>query len=237
MRPGSWTWRGVPAGGEWRAVVLRVVLLAVPASALAWRPISDPAPDRWGHADIELAVAYLSEGRLESAIDAMDDARALDGGAADRAEALLAEGPVHDRLGQLVADRLGIARSVVAASDVDRARWLRQLPGTRAQGRRLLEGRLRSAPDDPAAWREWGAWWLGESADPDARPRARSALARACRSPAPDPSAAVLIALLDSDPRPLAAATSPQPDRRRERARRARAIVAPRRRPEGEPGS
>ena len=110
--------RGGRARGRWGSAAAMVLLLAAPAGALAWRPMADPTPDRWGHAEIELALAYLAEGRLESAIDALDDARALDEGPAGRVAELLAGGPVRDRLVALARDRAGIVR----ATDLDRAR-------------------------------------------------------------------------------------------------------------------
>src|SRR4051794_24849069 len=76
----------------------------------------------------------------------------------------------------------------------------RQPPEGRAEARRLREAILRARPDDRAALRELGGWWLGEVRDPDARRHAASALRRAAAGPSPDPSAAVLLALLTSDP-------------------------------------
>jgi hypothetical protein len=216
------------ARGSLRAVALRVLLLAVPALVLAWRPLPDPTPDRWGHAEIELALAYLASGRLDPAIDALDDARALGPGPAGRIAALLAEGPVHDRVAALVRDRLAASRRAGDTPALDRARWLRQLPEARAESRRVLESLLRSHPDDPATLREWGAWWLGEPDGPDARRRASAAFARAERTPPGDASSALLLALLNSDPRPLASRPLPPAGRLRQRARLARAIVTPR---------
>ncbi len=210
------------ARGRWRSAAARVVLLAAPAAWLAWRPIPDPAPDRWGHAEIELALAYLADGRLESAIDALDDARALGEGPAARAAELLAAGGVHDRLAGLAADR----SETTPAAEVDRARWLRQLPETRAEARRILEAILVARPADPAALREWGAWWLGEPDDPAARRRAIEALGRAGGPAGNDPSAAVLLALLGADPGPLDRLRDGVPDRSRGRVRLARAILA-----------
>ncbi len=224
------------AGGRWRSAAVRLLLLAAPAAVLAWRPMPDPTPDRWGHAEIELALAYLAEGRLDSAGDALDDARALGEGPAGRVAVLLAEGPVLDRLRALVSDRLALAGGLIRATDLDRARWLRQLPESRAEARRLIESALLARPDDPAAWRERGAWCLGERDDPAARARARDALIRALGSPPGDASAAVLLALLDSDPSPLGP-SSPRPDRSAGRSRLARAITSPRlRRDPSRPG-
>jgi 4-amino-4-deoxy-L-arabinose transferase-like glycosyltransferase len=215
--------------GRWRSAAARVLLLAATAVWLAWRPMADPAPDRWGHSEIELALAYLADGRLESAIDALDDARALGEGPTARAAELLAEGGVHDRLAALAADR----SETYPAADLDRARWLRQLPETRGEARWMLEATLRSHPGDPIALREWGAWWLGEPGDPEARRRALDALANA----GGDPSAAVLLALLGADPGPLERLRGGVPDRSRGRIRLARAILTHRPRRRDRPGS
>jgi hypothetical protein len=215
------------AAQQWRATAWRVGLLAVPAVVLAWRPLTDPTPARWGHAQIELALANLAEGRLEPAIDALDDARALDADTAAHVARLLDAGVVHDRLASLVLLRLDRSRPLPLgpASDLDRARWFRQLPETRLRSRHLLEARLRSASDDPATRREWGAWWLGATSDPDARHRAAAEFARATRGPSGDLSAAVLLALLTCNSRPLAAWTLPPSDRHGPRLRLARAIL------------
>jgi 4-amino-4-deoxy-L-arabinose transferase-like glycosyltransferase len=212
---------------EWKGVALRVVLLAIPALLVAWRPMADPTPDRWGHAEIELALANLAVGKLEPAIDALDDARALGGGTADRVATLLAEGLVHDRLAALVMLRLSLGADV---AELDRARWFRQLPETRAEGRRRLEELLQSRGDDPAIRRELGAWWLGEPDSPDAREQARAALMQACRYKDADVSASVLLALLGSDPDLLIGLTLRPGDRSLERVRLAREILSSRKR-------
>jgi hypothetical protein len=217
------------AARQWWATAWRIGLLAVPAAALAWRPLTDPTPARWGHAQIELALANLAEGRLEPAIDALDDARALGADTAARVADLIDAGVVHDRLASLVVLRLDRPRSLAPATDLQRARWFRQLPETRSRSRRLLEARLRSAPDDPAARREYGAWWLGATADPEARRRAAAEFARATG----DLSAAVLLALLTRDPHPLAAWTVLPNDRHAPRLRLARAILGRRSRRRG----
>ncbi len=212
---------------EWRGVAWRVLVLALPAAAVAWRPMPDPTPDRWGHAQIVLALAYLAEGSLEPAIDALDDGRALGQGPADRIATLLEAGPVHDRLASLVQNRMNpAARGSRGATELDRARWLRQFPETRAESRRVLETLLRSHPGNPVICREWGAWWLGQTGDPDARRQAGDAFALATRASTVDTSAAVLRALLDADPRPLAGVSPSPADRSRARVRLARAIVA-----------
>ncbi len=67
------------AAREWRGLTTRWLLLAVPAAAVAWRPMADPSPDRWGNAEIGLAIAFAQAGQLEPTIDALDDARAMIG--------------------------------------------------------------------------------------------------------------------------------------------------------------
>ena len=97
-------------GRRWGALIVRVVLVGAPVAALAWRPLADPVPDRWGHAEIVLAVAELGESHLEPAIDALDDARAFNPGAAGRVGEITASGPIHDRLAELVRSRIDLNR-------------------------------------------------------------------------------------------------------------------------------
>ena len=208
-----------------KGMIWRVSLLALPCLALALSPLPDPTPERWSHGEIEIALAYLAEGRVESAINAFDDARALGAGPAHRVTQLLANGPVHDRLATLVRMRSDFSREDRGGSPLERARWLRQFPETRDEARRELEGLLATSPRNPAVFREWGAWWLGEVDDAEAPRRAQTALAEACRTPAGDSSAAILLALLTSDPAPLDR-SAPLPTRgRQERLDLARAIV------------
>jgi hypothetical protein len=212
---------------QWKSLAMRVAFLAVPAGALAWRPLADPAPRRWNHAQINLALAYAGEGRLEEAIDALDDARAMDPALATKVASFLEKGSLHDRVAALVGEAM--KRRPEAGSSVHRARWLRQLPETRSESRRLLEELLRVQPRDPRVRREWGAWWLGQHDNPSARRVAGEHLATAVTGPTGDASAAILLALLTSDPRLLAkpaglAAHSISP-----RLRLAKAILAERR--------
>jgi hypothetical protein len=208
--------------GHWRSVGWRVGLLMAPASALAWWPIADPAPDRWGHGLILLALADLGADRLEPAIDWLDDARALGPGPTDRIRALLAGGPVRDRITVLVRSRVEQAIRAGARPDTHQARWLRQFPEGRAESRRLLDEALRDRPDDPEARRELGAWWLGDPDEPEARRHAAIELTRAARGPAGDPSAAIPLALLLKDPAQL---PGPSPGLDASRLRLARAIL------------
>lgn len=168
-------------GGRWRSLAWRLGLVALPVVALAWRPAGEPAPDRWGHAEIALAVAELGESHLEPAIDALDDARALGPGAAGRVAEITASGPVRDRLAALVRSRLENSRGRDDVPRAGRARWLRQVPEGRAEARRLLEAALAEDPEDRRALRERGAWRLGDAGDPEARREAARDLARAAR--------------------------------------------------------
>jgi hypothetical protein len=204
---------------------LRIALLVTPAAVLAWSPMPDPAPDRWSHAEIELALAYLSEGRLEPAINAFDDARALSPGAARRVEVLLSNGPVHDRLAELVQLRLNAPASDGGVTTLQTVRWFRQLSETRAESRRRLDALLRSQPDDPALLREDGAWWLGESDDPKARERARDAWIHASQTATSDAQAEILLAVLSHDSRFLVGPRNRQFEPYRERLQLARAIL------------
>jgi Dolichyl-phosphate-mannose-protein mannosyltransferase len=207
-----------------RGVCWRIVLLAAPAAMIGLRPSPDPTPDRWSHAEIVLALAYLSEGRIEPAIDAFDDARALGAGPASRVALLMASGPVHDRLASLVQSQTELSRSSRGVSPLEHARWLRQFPETRSASLQELESLIRSQPTSAGALRELGAWQLGEAEDADAVERAKTSLARACRTSAGDPSAAILLALLETDPRWLAVRTATRADDQ-ERSRLAHAIV------------
>jgi hypothetical protein len=176
------------AVGAWSAVAWRVLLLAVPAAAIAWAPTPIAAEDRWGLALRRQFKASLFAGDVDQAIDALDDARALGAGPARHLAAMMAFGPEHDRMTALLAER---SRS---SSDLERARWLRQIPEGRAESRRLLEAMLRADPEDASVLREWGGWWLGAADDRDARHHAAAALGRARG----DFSAAILLALLTS---------------------------------------
>ncbi|SIO65738.1 4-amino-4-deoxy-L-arabinose transferase [Singulisphaera sp. GP187] len=182
-----------------KSLAWRVWLVAVPVAALAWRPLDDPVPDRWGHAEIALAVAELGESHLEPAIDALDDARALSPGAAGRVAEITASGPLHDRLNTLVRSRLTLGSGRINIPHARLARWLRQVPDGRVEARRLLEAALAENPDDRRALRELGALRLSELGDPMARRQAALDLGRAARGPAGDPSAAILLALLRGD--------------------------------------
>lgn len=210
---------------RFRAPGVRLALLGIPAALACWWPLGDPAPDRWGHQEHMLALAYQADGQLDPTIDAFDDAQALGPQPAARVRVLLGPGLVHDRLAELISARRQVAPAPGLAPEVQLARWYRQLPETRAESRRLLDDRLKAAPDDRAARRESGAWWLGE-ANPF---RAQSELALAAAGPSPDPSASILLALLSNDPSRLpqapAGATAPE----RTRLRLARALLAARR--------
>lgn len=218
------TWRRV-AARRWASLAARMLLLAAPAAVLAWRPLPDPAPDRWGHAQIQLAMAYLGAGQLEPAIDALDDARALGPGPALRIRELLAEGPVHDRLATLGAPRPERAGASGREDALRRVRWLRLLPEGRDESRRRLEAARRADPGDRRIDREWGLWWLGEEETPAVRRRAAEGLARAARGPAGDPSAAIALALLTGDRRHLPHPPVSPPAVRPERLRLAVAIL------------
>ena len=104
---------------HWRALLWRAALLMVPAAVLAWRPMTDPVPERWGHMLIGMALADALAGRLEPAIDALDDARAFGAGPAERVEQLLAAGPLHDALGALIASRPKADRQAGLGRDAD----------------------------------------------------------------------------------------------------------------------
>jgi hypothetical protein len=182
---------------RWVAVAWRIGLLALPVAALAWRAIPDPAPDRWGHALIKLAMAELGESHLDPAIDAFDEARALGPGPAFRIGELTASGPVHDRLVSLVRERLGAGEGARNVPRLQKARWLRQLPEGRLEARKLLDAALLDDPGDRRALRESAAWFLGDTDALEARRRAAEQLGSACRAPGGDIEACLLLALLE----------------------------------------
>jgi hypothetical protein len=219
---------------RWRGAALRLLFLATPAAAMAWAPTPVPADDRWGLALRRQFKALLWSGEVDAAIDALDDARALGPRPMRNLAAMMAAGPEHDLMATLLADApVAGDEPPGIASDLRRARWLRQVPEGRAESRHLLEAILRDHPDDPAALREWGAWWLGEVRDPDARARAASALRRAAEGPPGDPSAAILLALLASDRRALDDPALLRADGPRLRVARAILTERPRRPPGG----
>lgn len=184
------------AASRGREVFWRVALLALPAAALAWAPTPVPADDRWGLALRRQFKACLWAGEVDRAVDALDDARALGPVPMAHIALMLAIGPEHDRLEAAV-------ESSRTLPDVARARLLRQVPGGRAESRRILESALRADPADRAARREWGAWWLGEVSGFDVRTKAARELRLAAAGPEGDASAALLLAILTADPRAL----------------------------------
>ncbi|HEX8203371.1 MAG TPA: hypothetical protein VF590_23040 [Isosphaeraceae bacterium] len=127
------SWRRV-ARGRWRSVAAGILLLAAPAGVLAWRPSTDPAPDRWGHAQIQLATADLGAGRLDPAIDALNDARALGPGPSRRVrEIQTMSSPSPGQPGcETIAARVGwwrSARSLFFTTTRQRARNQRKVEG------------------------------------------------------------------------------------------------------------
>lgn len=89
----------------------------------------------------------------------------------------------------------------------------------------ILLNILRERPLDPAALREWGAWWLGQPRDPAALARAIDLLGQSARGSKPDPSAAILLAILTGDARLLDTSSIPRTGPVAARVRMARAIL------------
>ena len=222
-------WVRLAARRDWRTATLRIALLATPAAVLAWRPIPDPTPNRWDHCEFKLAMAYLSEGRLDACIDALDDARALKPALAERVANLLKQGKVHDGVVELITRRSSVGGPLSAGAALHRARWFRQIPEARDESRRILEAVLRADPGNAGARREWGAWWLGQTDDPQARRVAADQLAQAALGPSGDASAALLLALLTADPGPLTSPAVQAAGAGSPRLRLTQAIVAERR--------
>lgn len=210
---------------EWVALAWRVGLLAIPVAALAWRPIPDPSPDRWGHALIMLAMAELGESHLEPAIDALDDARALGTGPAARIAEITSAGPVHDRLASLIREQLASGPGSGGVPRLRKARWLRQVPEGRPEARTILDLALREDPGNGEALRESAAWLLGDPGSVEARRRATHELASACRDSRGDPEACILLGLVDGRPDRLKGLDSPGNSRWTRRLNLARTIL------------
>lgn len=209
---------------RWRAVAGRLVLLAAPAALLAWLPTADPTTDRWGEFEVKLFNAYLMAGRLDDAIDALDDAMAQGPRPALYMPSRLRTGAGHDRLLALADNRVRALAGDPQAAELAKARYDRVLPERRAASRRALEALIESDPTNRAAWRELGAWWLAEADDPEARQSAQDALEHAVEPPPSDPSAAILLALL-KDNESLLDVPAPPRSHLATRLRVARAIL------------
>jgi hypothetical protein len=220
---------------RWGPLAWRIGLVALPTAALAWAPTAvTMTPGRWALFYVKMFTAYESAGRLDLALDAIDDGRALDPRTARAYEASISGFVAREQKERIAAALAG----PIAAGRVQRgsgpeevaslARWLRFLPdeAEQAESRRLLEDALREHPDDARLRRELGAWWLGEWRDPDARTRALGELRRAARGPNPDPGAVIMLALMTRDRKLLdqLAASSGRFDAARRRM--ARAAVA-----------
>lgn len=175
------------------------LVLALVGAGLAWRTVPDPAPARWSQGLIQLAATELQAGHVDAAIDALDDARALDKTAAEQVRRLLQQGPLRGLLEAAVAAER--VRGTWSDNDLRSVRWLRNLPGTRDESRQRLEALQRERPDDPLVRREMAAWWLGAGDDPEARAEARRQLA----GPPADVSSAILGSFLRGDPSGLPA--------------------------------
>ena len=147
---------------RWKTLAWSTGFLMTPAIAVAWWPQHDVLPNRWAHSEIYLALACTEAGEVQAVIDALDDARAIGPAAAEQVDFHI-RGDFRPHLERLLARPLAHARSL------DRARLLRQLPEHRAEARTLIDSALERDPRDPAALRESGAWWLGQSDDPMSR--------------------------------------------------------------------
>jgi hypothetical protein len=236
--------RGV-AARSYRALALRIGLLAIPASILAWAPTAvTMTPGRWALFYVKMFTAYESAGRLDEALDAIDDGRALDMRTA-RAYENSINGIVareqKERIAATLERRIAAERGGVG-SDVDRAvrvaRWLRFLPDEpgRTESRRLLDEALEKHPAEPRLHRELAAWWLGQWRDPEARTRALEELRRGASGPAADPGAMIMLALFTGDSGPLERLSSESLHGDRARLRMAQAAIALHVRPAGSPG-
>ncbi len=177
---------------RWLDVSWRILVLAVPTAALAWRADLHPARESWAQLELALFVSHVNAGQLDDAINNLDDLRALGRRPAMMASSVFAPGPVHDRLAAVVAQRLALAGEGRFESDLASARWARAIPEGRDVSRRLLEAAERARPGDPRVQKEWGGWWLGQFDHPDARIQALKHFQQTSN----DPSAQITLALL-----------------------------------------
>jgi hypothetical protein len=188
--------------GDWRGLAWRLGLLGLPAILLSWRPQVDPFPIRWGSQLTRLALAELRADQLDSAIDALDLARASSPVMARRVLQMSTDGPFRDLLLEAISRELGKSSNLPAGTraDIHRGRLLRQLPERSAQARSILESSLRSIPSDATANREWGALLLSWPEQPLDHNRALEALEQASRGSQSDDRATRLLALTTSNP-------------------------------------
>ena len=207
---------------RFRGLLVAILILMLPAALLAWAPSAVPLEDRWGLPLRRLYRAELSANRIQMAINALDDARALGPRPAAALGAMLAVGPDHD----LFVSLLSSGSPEEADEMLERIRLLRQIPEGRAESRRQLDEWLQADPDNRRARAESGAWWLGAVHDPDARRHAIEELRRAASGPSGDRSAAILLALLTRDRRVLDLPALRQMGPDPARLRVARAILA-----------
>ena len=223
------------AARRWRELAWRVGLLAIPALALAWVPTAVTlAPDRWSFFYVKMFTAYENAGRLDDALDAIDDGRALDPRVAEKFSRLLNAFNAREQKERVSAElsrRMAIERARDGGGTPLRLiRWRRILPDgpSREESRQWLDEALKIDPDDRQLHRELGAWWLGKGADADARREAIAEFERASRGASGDPSAAILLALTVGDPRYLDRPALRSLDRNAPRLRMARASLAAR---------
>jgi hypothetical protein len=195
------------AARRWREAAWRVVLVAAPMAALAWRPGVDPHPDRWEYFQFGLFTSSLQDGDVDAAIDVLDDLRAMNPRAEPLTE-IITPGPIHELFTATIARRWAAIMSA-SGSAVALARLARVLPETHAMAAGLLDEAERTRPDDPILWRERGGWWLARPSDAKARGLAIEAYRRASS----DPSARITLALLTSDPSLLDGPSTARPDR------------------------
>jgi hypothetical protein len=183
---------------------------------------------------MKMFTAYESAGRLDEALDAIDDGRALDPRTA-RAYETSINGFVareqKERIAATLERRIGAEPETDGSSIehvIRNARWLRFLPDEpgRAESRRLLEEAVKTEPADPRLHRELAAWWLGEWRDPEARTRASEELRHATFGPAGDPGAMVMLALMTGERGLLARVSTGSWLLDQPRLRMARAAVA-----------
>ncbi len=150
-----------------RGLATRLGLVGLPCCLLAWWPPPGPPPQDWSTNLLKLGVANLRAGRIDAAIDAFDDARALDTKGAALIRSVCETQAVRDEFGKALKAnaRDGSMDSGEPTVAWRRARLLRQIPDRFTEALALLQGSLRSHPDDPNLRRELGLALIDRSAN------------------------------------------------------------------------
>jgi len=150
-----------------RQIIVRLGLLLVPGLALSWWPDLGPPPQDWATNLLNLGLANLRAGQIDAAVDAFDDARALDTNGAFLIRSVCESQAVR---GGFAAALISIGGSSDDFSEptvaLRRARLLRQIPDRASEAVALLRASLRGHPADPGLRRELGLALIDRSTNP-----------------------------------------------------------------------